>query len=240
MSHVGRTESDSIYLARMHLPLGDPLQIVDPADRPSPIEGTQEQEPGLDAPQAITGAPLGRGIRSQIQQDRHRQGDHHGRLHHHSGRQGGADRGNPEVLSRSTVAVRPGSPRGHHPGPHRDPEHRTRCSPLPRPRWWTCEGYKLVSAGLGQPAVKKAGLGDVQPPIGFHDLRRLAATNLVLANVDHKTTMNRMGHSDIRLTFQVYAAATTPADRAAANASGDRIFGTTVAHESHADSLVNQ
>jgi integrase len=64
------------------------------------------------------------------------------------------------------------------------------------------------------PAMRSAGLDGV----GFHDLRRTAATSLVLAGVDLKTAGTRLGHSDPRLTLQVYAQATTGADQAAAEA----------------------
>ncbi|MGH9006602.1 MAG: tyrosine-type recombinase/integrase [Acidimicrobiales bacterium] len=59
--------------------------------------------------------------------------------------------------------------------------------------------------------------------VGFHDLRRLAATSLVLARVDLKTAQVRLGHSDPRLTLAVYAQATTEADRHAAEVVGRRI-----------------
>jgi integrase len=58
--------------------------------------------------------------------------------------------------------------------------------------------------------------------LGFHDLRRAAATALVLENVDLKTAQTRLGHSDPRLTLAVYAQATTEADRAAADVVGER------------------
>jgi integrase len=63
------------------------------------------------------------------------------------------------------------------------------------------------------PAVKAAGCEGA----GFHDLRRLAATSLVLQGVDVKTAQTRLGHSDPRLTLSIYATATTEADIDAAN-----------------------
>ncbi len=66
------------------------------------------------------------------------------------------------------------------------------------------------------PAVRAAGLDGLR----FHDLRRAAATALVAAGVDAKTTQTRMGHSDVRLTLAVYAEATDDRDRAAADAVG--------------------
>jgi integrase len=64
------------------------------------------------------------------------------------------------------------------------------------------------------PAVATAGLEGLG--LGFHDLRRASATNMVHAGVDVRTAQHRLGHSDPRLTLGVYAQATTEADRAAA------------------------
>jgi len=74
------------------------------------------------------------------------------------------------------------------------------------------------------PAARAAGCGGA----GFHDLRRLAATSLVLARVDIKTAQVRLGHSDPRLTLAVYAAAPVEADRAAADQLEKRCFGDTL------------
>ena len=71
---------------------------------------------------------------------------------------------------------------------------------------------------IWQPAVLGTGLGGV----GFNDLRRTATTQLVLANVDMKTTGTRLGHSDPSLTLAVYAQATSEADRSAADSVGSR------------------
>lgn len=54
----------------------------------------------------------------------------------------------------------------------------------------------------------------------FHDLRRTAATLLVLEGVDVKTAQVRLGHSDVRLTFGLYPSAVAEADRSAAEAVG--------------------
>jgi integrase len=75
-----------------------------------------------------------------------------------------------------------------------------------------------------EPAVKKAGLGDVTPALGFHDLRRLAATSMVMAGVDPKTLQTRMGHASIRTSLDLYAQMTSESDRAAADAMGSAIF----------------
>ena len=70
------------------------------------------------------------------------------------------------------------------------------------------------------PACKSVGLTSV----GFHDLRRLSATLLVLDKVDPKTAQSRLGHSDVRLTLGLYAQAVAEADRSAADLLGNRFF----------------
>ncbi len=50
----------------------------------------------------------------------------------------------------------------------------------------------------------------------------MAATALIAAGVDVKTTQVRMGHSSPHVTLALYARATTVADRAAAEAAGER------------------
>ncbi len=79
-------------------------------------------------------------------------------------------------------------------------------------------GYSNWRKQCWLPARTQAGLAG----IGFHDLRRTAATYLVAGNVDLKTAQTRLGHSDPRLTLAVYAQATPEADRAAAEAVGLR------------------
>ncbi len=87
--------------------------------------------------------------------------------------------------------------------------------PAPGGTVWSYANYRRR---MWQPAASKAGLAGV----GFHDLRRTATTQLVLANVDMKTAGTRLGHSDPRLTLAVYAQATSEADRAAADTVGSR------------------
>jgi integrase len=70
------------------------------------------------------------------------------------------------------------------------------------------------------PACKRAGLDGLT----FHDLRRAAATALVLEGVDLKTAQTRLGHSDPRLTLGLYAQASSDADRAAADRVGERLL----------------
>jgi integrase len=74
------------------------------------------------------------------------------------------------------------------------------------------------------PARKKAGLAD----IGFHDLRRAAATALVMEGVDMKTAQVRLGHADARMTLGLYAQASTKADVNASDRLGGVFFATGV------------
>ena len=71
------------------------------------------------------------------------------------------------------------------------------------------------------PAVTAAGCAGA----GFHDLRRLNATTLVVEGIDVKTAQTRLGHADPRVTLSIYASAPASVDRAAADVLGDRFFG---------------
>ncbi len=71
------------------------------------------------------------------------------------------------------------------------------------------------------PAVRAAGMDDVV----FHDLRRVAASEMVALGIDVKTAQNRLGHSSVRMTLDIYARAVPTADRAAAEQLGKRFFG---------------
>jgi len=71
------------------------------------------------------------------------------------------------------------------------------------------------------PACSRTGLKGLV----FHDLRRAAATALVLERVDMKTAQTRLGHSDPRLTLGLYAQASNEADRDAAERVGARYLG---------------
>jgi len=73
------------------------------------------------------------------------------------------------------------------------------------------------------PAVRTAGLEGVS----FHDLRRASASEMVALGIDIKTAQNRLGHSSVRMTLDVYARAVPTADRAAAEQLGRRFFGST-------------
>ena len=71
------------------------------------------------------------------------------------------------------------------------------------------------------PAASAAGCAGA----GFHDLRRLNATPLVVEGIDVKTAQTRLGHADPRTTLAVYASAPASIDRVAADVIGERFFG---------------
>jgi integrase len=66
------------------------------------------------------------------------------------------------------------------------------------------------------PACERAGVAELR----FHDLRSMAATALIAAGTDVKTTQTRMGHSSPQMTLALYARATEQADARAAEAVG--------------------
>ena len=65
-----------------------------------------------------------------------------------------------------------------------------------------------------KPACRKAGLDD----LCFHDLRRTAATLMIAAGMAHKDVQERLGHTDIRTTLNMYAESTPEGRRKIANA----------------------
>ena len=85
--------------------------------------------------------------------------------------------------------------------------------PAPGGTVWSYANYRRR---IWQPATSKARLDGA----GFHDLRRTATTQLVLANVDLKTTGTSLGHPDPRLSLAVCAQATTEVDRVSADTLG--------------------
>ena len=60
--------------------------------------------------------------------------------------------------------------------------------------------------------------------LGFHDLRRASATGLVAELVDVKTAQVILGHSDSRLTLELYAQVVTAQGKAAAKSMGARFL----------------
>jgi integrase len=82
-----------------------------------------------------------------------------------------------------------------------------------------------VAAGVGR-MVKDDATGKVRyDGLGFHDLRRANATGLVAEGVDVKTAQAMLGHSEARLTPDVYAQAVAAMGEAAAAAMGARFLG---------------
>lgn len=86
--------------------------------------------------------------------------------------------------------------------------------------WWPA----CVAAGVGR-MVEDEATGKVRyEGLGFHDLRRAAATGLVAEGVDVKTAQGLLGHSDSRLTLDHYAQVVTEQSEAAAKAMGSRFL----------------
>lgn len=77
----------------------------------------------------------------------------------------------------------------------------------------------MVAAGLG--TIDEEGRYDGPT---FHDLRRTSATGLVAAGVDVKTAQNRLGHSQVRLTLELYAQAVDEEDRKASDTLAARLM----------------
>lgn len=71
------------------------------------------------------------------------------------------------------------------------------------------------------PACAKAGCEGA----GFHDLRRANATVMIAEGVDVKTALQRLGHSDVRMTLGLYARVMEQADRDASEALAARFLG---------------
>lgn len=66
--------------------------------------------------------------------------------------------------------------------------------------------------------------GAVSEGLRFHDLRRARVTGLLAEGVDVKTAHTLLGHSEARLTLDVYVQAVTELGQAAADAMGPRFL----------------
>lgn len=86
--------------------------------------------------------------------------------------------------------------------------------------------YSTWRTRVWEPATRAVGLDGLR----FHDLRRAAATALVLDGVDLKTAQARLGHSTPVLTLGIYAQASETADREAADKLGARWLPATPRH----------
>lgn len=76
------------------------------------------------------------------------------------------------------------------------------------------------------PALKAAGLDEVTPTPGIHDLRRLAATRMFADGVNLRTVMHRLGHDTAAMALETYARPDAAADQAQADVMGEYLFGT--------------
>ena len=92
-----------------------------------------------------------------------------------------------------------------------------------------------IAAGLGETvevevhdkdADGKRSRGKKEKYVGVtpHDLRRTNATVMVGADVDIKTAQVRLGHSDVRMTLEVYARVQAERDQGAADAVAEALF----------------
>ncbi len=87
--------------------------------------------------------------------------------------------------------------------------------------------YGTFRSRIWAPACRRAGL----PGLGFHDLRRTAATALVAAGVDVRTAQSRLGHADPRVTLGLYAQVTSEGDERAADRLATRLLRRRVADD---------
>jgi integrase len=81
-----------------------------------------------------------------------------------------------------------------------------------------------VAAGVGRMVEDGEAGRERYEGLGFHDLRRANATGLVAEGVDVKTAQTMLGHSESRLTLDVYAQAVAKLGEAAAEAMGARFL----------------
>jgi integrase len=94
--------------------------------------------------------------------------------------------------------------------------------------------YANFRQRIWKPAAEAAGL----PDIAFHDLRRTASTQAYQTGAaDPKTIGARLGHTDPRLTLDLYAQANADADRAVADALGDRFASVMLAAMRDSDAI---
>ncbi len=91
-----------------------------------------------------------------------------------------------------------------------------------------------IAAGLGEMVgvedddkdadAKRSGKEEKYVGVTPHDLRRTNATVMVGADVDIKTAQVRLGHSDVRMTLEVYARVQAERDQGAADAVAEVLF----------------
>lgn len=81
-----------------------------------------------------------------------------------------------------------------------------------------------VAAGLGRMVEDEATGRRRYEGLGFHDLRRALATGLVAAGADVKTAQSVLGHTDARVTLDLYAQVVSEQQRTAADAMAARFL----------------
>ena len=81
-----------------------------------------------------------------------------------------------------------------------------------------------IAAGLGEMVEDEATGRRRYEGLGFHDLRRASATGLVAAWIDVKTAQSVLGHTDARVTLDLYAQVVTAQQQAAADAMAARFL----------------
>ena len=97
--------------------------------------------------------------------------------------------------------------------------------PLRYTNWLRRSWYPAtISAGLGRMVEDDRTGRRRYEGLGFHDLRRASATGLVASGVDVKTAQSVLGHTDVRVTLDLYAQAVTEQQKAAADAMGARFL----------------
>jgi integrase len=97
--------------------------------------------------------------------------------------------------------------------------------PLRYTNWLRRSWYPAtIAAGLGRMVEDEATGRRRYEGLGFHDLRRASATGLVAAGVDVKTAQSVLGHTDARVTLDLYAQVVTEQQLAAADAMADRFL----------------
>ena len=90
-----------------------------------------------------------------------------------------------------------------------------------RRRWWPA----AVAAGVGVTVEDEATKRERYEGLTFHDLRRANATELVAAGVDVKTAQSVLGHTDARVTLELYAQVVSDQHRKALDAMGVQFMG---------------
>lgn len=81
-----------------------------------------------------------------------------------------------------------------------------------------------IAEGLGELVEDEATGRRRFQGLGFHDLRGASATGLVAAGIDVKTAQSVLGHTDARVTLDLYAQVVTERQQAAADAMAARIL----------------